>query len=70
MTQVEPDQRGTRGGGITDDENNSIRKWKGRMGGRQAASIIKVGTVKATWGHEGESTSDMMSTLLSYLVTD
>lgn len=39
-------------------------------GGRQAASIIKVGTVKATWGHEGESTSDMMSTLLSYLVTD
>jgi hypothetical protein len=33
-------------GGITEDENNIIRRWKGQMGGKQTESIIKSGDSK------------------------
>lgn len=51
-------------GGITEDENNIIRRWKGQMGGKQTESIIKSGTVKATWVHEGESILEAHSSVI------
>ena len=46
MTHVQPDQGEHVAGGITEEENNTIRKWKGWMGGKQTESIIKSGDSK------------------------
>lgn len=47
MIHVEPDQGEHVAGGITEEENNTIRKWKGRMVASRLSPLEEVGTVKA-----------------------